>query len=305
MLGLLQVAGGGYRDALVAKGIGAGIGVFIVFVIFLVLERRGTKTVVDPRTRSTVRRFFLIIALIAAFFVTSGVFGQRLGNFTVALGLIGAGVAVAAQELVMSVAGWLAILFADFFRTGDRVQLGSIRGDVIQITMMRTVLMEIGQWVKGDLYTGRIVRVANSFVFKEPVYNYSGNFPYIWDEFTVPVRYGSDRELARKILETVICDLVREDTDRARQSWAELARRNPIENARLDPMVTLVANDNWMEFTVRYLIHYKRRRTLQDEAFTRILHEVDATNGRVGLASATFQLVSPSALRVDLNTPRP
>ena len=63
--------------------------------------------------------------------------------------------------------------------------------------MLRTTLMELGQWVNGDLYNGRIVRIANSFVFKEPVFNYSADFPFLWDEITLPVRYGSDWKLAR------------------------------------------------------------------------------------------------------------
>jgi small-conductance mechanosensitive channel len=55
--------------------------------------------------------------------------------------------------------------------------------------------MELGEWVQSDLYTGRIVRIANSFVFKEPVFNYSGDFPFLWDEVKIPVKYGSDRAL--------------------------------------------------------------------------------------------------------------
>ncbi len=60
--------------------------------------------------------------------------------------------------------------------------------------------MECGQWVNADLYNGRIVRIANSFVFKEPVFNYSGDFPFLWDEIMVPIKYGSDYRLARQLL---------------------------------------------------------------------------------------------------------
>ena len=93
---------------------------------------------------------------------------------------------------------------------GDRVQLGGIRGDVIDVGVLRTTLMECGHWVNGDLYNGRIVRVANWFVFKEPVFNYSGDFPFLWDEITVPVRYGADHRLARDIIERVVAEVVGE-----------------------------------------------------------------------------------------------
>jgi small-conductance mechanosensitive channel len=64
-----------------------------------------------------------------------------------------------------------------FYNTGDRVQLGGIKGDV-DIGVLRTTIMETGQWVDGDLYNGRIVLIANSYFFKEPVFNYSGDFLY-------------------------------------------------------------------------------------------------------------------------------
>jgi len=78
-----------------------------------------------------------------------------------------------------------------------RIQLEGIRGDVIDIGILRTTLMECGDWVKGDNYNGRIVRIANSFVFKEPVFNYSGDFPFLWDKIMIPIKYGSDYREAR------------------------------------------------------------------------------------------------------------
>ena len=84
------------------------------------------------------------------------------------------------------------ILFGGFYKTGDRVQLGGIKGDVMDIGVLRTTVMEIGQWVDGDLYNGRIVLVANSFVFKEPVFNYSGDFPFLWDGIKIPIQKANN-----------------------------------------------------------------------------------------------------------------
>ncbi|MBP2284691.1 small-conductance mechanosensitive channel [Flavobacterium sp. CG_23.5] len=104
------------------------------------------------------------------------------------MGVAGAGIAFALQEVIASFVGWLAILFGNFYNTGDRVQLGGIKGDVMDIGVFRTTIMAIGQWVDGNLYTGRIVLIANSFVFKEPVFNYSGDFPFLWDEIKLPIQ---------------------------------------------------------------------------------------------------------------------
>ena len=128
------------------------------------------------------------------------VYSDKLGGLTVAFGVAGAGIAFALQEVIASFAGWLAIMFGSFYKTGDRVQLGGIKGDVMDIGVLRTTIMEVGQWVDGDLYNGRIVLVANSFVFKEPVYNYSGDFPFLWDEIKIPIQYGSNYEKTNEIL---------------------------------------------------------------------------------------------------------
>jgi small-conductance mechanosensitive channel len=176
--------------------------------------------------------------------------------------------------------------------------LGGIKGDVIDVGVLRTTLMECGNWVDGDLYNGRVVKIANAFVFKEPVFNYSGDFPFLWDEIKIPIKYGSDYRRARQILEEVTGDTVRDYTASARQSWDALVTKYLIEPASVDPMVTLVANDNWMEFTVRYVVDYTRRRATKDTLFSHIVDAIEQSDGRVALASATFQVVGVPSLDV-------
>lgn len=154
--------------------------------------------------------------------------------------------------------------------------------------------------VDGDLYNGRIVRVANSFVFKEPVFNYSGDFPFLWDEIKVPVQYGSNYQLAREILERVAEQHVAKYAEEAQLVWKDIVRKYLIENAQVKPMISLAANDNWVEFTVRYVVNYKRRRFTKSELFTAILKEVSETNGEVRFGSATFELVGAPAFDVNL-----
>jgi small-conductance mechanosensitive channel len=219
------------------------------------------------------------------------VFSDRLGRLTVVFGVVGAGVAFALQEVIGSFAGWVAISLGQFYKPGDRVQLGGIMGDVIDISILRTTLMECGDWVKADLYNGRIVRIANSFVFKEPVFNYSGDFPFVWDEITVPIKYGSDRHLAREIFQRVVHEVVGHHIPAAQAEWKHMVQKYLIEDQTIEPAVTIVATDNWIEFTIRYVVDYKRRRSTKDQIFTRILDEIDKTQGRIAIASTTIHLV--------------
>lgn len=275
-------------------------GIVIILVIARSLGRALSRRVKDKDVRYRARKFVGFFGFLCVVLLLTVLFSDQLGGLGVALGVAGAGIAFALQEVIASLAGWFAVSFGHFYKTGDRVQLGGIKGDVIDIGILRTTLMECGDWVRGDAYNGRVVRVANSFVFKEPVFNYSGDFPFLWDEITVPIKYGSDRPMTRALLHRVLNEVVGGYSAQAREAWQELVRKYLIEDASVEPMVTMVANDNWMEFTLRYTVDYKQRRATRDRLFSRLLDEIDQTGGRVALASATFQLVEPPVFDVRL-----
>lgn len=287
-------------DPTVSKLIEVAIGIAIIALIFRFISQSLPRYIQDTDTRYRTRKAINFIGYVTMLLFAVFIFSDRLGQFTVIFGVVGAGIAFALQEVIGSFAGWVAISLGQFYKPGDRVQLGGIMGDVIDISILRTTLMECGDWVKADLYNGRIVRIANSFVFKEPVYNYSADFAFLWDEITVPVKYGSEHRLAREILEKVAFEVTGEYISQAKQQWHQMTNKYLIEDARIEPIVTLIANDNWMQFTIRYPVNYKKRRIKKDQLFTRILDEFENTNGRVTFASATFELVEAPTFNVRL-----
>ena len=194
------------------------------------------------------------------------IFGNKLSGFATAIGLAGAGVTYALRKVIVSIAGWFAILFGDFFVTGDRVLLGGIKGDVVDIGVLRTTLMELGEWVEGDQYTGRIVRVANNYIFDSPVYNYNADFKFLWDEIVIPMRSKSDMDLAKTIiLETAEKYTGKYDKD-AVLDWEKLKRRYKVENASLENQVFLAfGEDKSIEIKLRYIVDYRERRGTQDK----------------------------------------
>lgn len=291
-------------DPTIGKLVTAAVGMIGVFTIAKLLQRSINRYVADTDNRYRARKFVAFFGYVAAFVVVAGIFSDRLTGLTVTFGVAGAGIAFALQEAIASVAGWVALSFGAFYRSGDRIQLGGIRGDVIDIGVLRTTVMEVGEWVKGDLYNGRIVRIANSFVFKEPVFNYSADFPFLWDELVLPIRYGSDRRLVREILERVSTQVVGDYANQSKEAWKQVVAKYLIENAQVDPMITMTMDENWMEFTLRYVVDYKKRRKTKDLLFTRILDEVDATENRVRIATAAFEISSDPTLDVTLRDHR-
>ena len=288
------------QSPLLIKSIASILGIVVVNFVVSLLKRSISGLLQNKDALYSVRKMATYLGYFVSLLLVAAIFSDQMGNLTVALGVAGAGIAFALQEVIASIAGWMALSFGHFYQVGDRVQLGGSKGDVIDIGILRTTIMEMGEWVDGDLYNGRIVRIANSFVFKEPVYNYSADFPFVWDEIKIPVKYGGDFHRAQEILEQVAQEVVGDYVSFAQKTWEKMYRKYAIEQASVQPMISVRANDNWIEYTLRYVVNYKQRRGTMNKIFIRILEEFEATDGAVEIASATFHLVQLPDLNVNL-----
>lgn len=261
----------------------------VVFILVKVGQKILGRTISDMefryRTRKTISGIGFFVILIAAALI----FNEELGGVGVALGVAGAGIAFALQEVITSIAGWAAIAVGSFYHVGDRVKLGDIVGDVIDVGVLRTTIMETGSWVEGDLYNGRIVRVANSFVFKQPVFNYSGEFGFLWDEVKVPLAHGSDRAAAHAIMIKVLDEEVGDYSRAARANWNKLVRKFLIEDAKVEPMVAMTFDADAYNYTLRYIVDYKKRRGTKHAICARLLDAFDQHEG-IQVATSTNDL---------------
>jgi len=287
-------------DPAVQKIVASLAGLLIIGLVVQLLHRAVTHRIQQTDTRHRVRRLINFAGYLAGFLLVAFVIAEQKGHLTIAVGVATAAVAFSLQEVIASVAGWVEISFGRFYQVGDRVELGGIVGDVIDIGVLRTTLFELGQWIGGDQHNGRIVRIANSLVFQDPVFNYSADFPFLWDEITVPVKYGSDRQLARQILQRVTDEVVGSYVPAAQAMRDKLVKKYMIEQLVVEPVVTMTANDNWIEYTVRYVVDYRKRRRTKDQIFERVLDEFDRSEGRVAIASTTVQLVDPPLFDIRL-----
>ena len=276
------------------------VGGAVILGLAHLLQRRLTKSIESPDLRYRMRKMVIFLGYLFALLYLAGVFSDQLHSITVAFGVASVGIAFALQEVIVSIAGWLAISFGGFYKVGDRVQLSGTVGDVIDIGVFATTLMEIGEWVKADQYSGRVVRMANSFVFTEPVFNFSADFPYLWDELIVPVKYGSDIQLARLILHQAADEVVGEYLESAKVHWKNIYAKYRLEHESIEPAVTLNANDNWLEFTLRYVVDYKKRRAAKDRLFEHLIEKIEKTDGKIAIASSTVQLVDLPVIKLDI-----
>jgi small-conductance mechanosensitive channel len=278
--------------SLFAKCLAAIIGILIIHAIFHVLERTLPRRFGQADARYKVRKFIVFAGYVAILLFLSILFEDRLGRLSVTLGVVGAGVAVALQDVVASIAGAFSIGFSKLYTVGDRVQIGDTRGDVIDIGLLRTTVMETGNWVSKDLYNGRIVRVPNSIVLKVPIFNYSQGFRFIWDEIKVLFTTTTDCQLAREVLLRAAREAIGEYMIEAQTSWKVMSDYYRGANPPLEPTVALAVNAGSLEFTVSYVVDYAKRTAMQDKLFTKIVHEVANSNGRLAWAPSSVTVVN-------------
>lgn len=232
--------------------------------------------------------------------------GPQLATF---MGLVTAGVAFALQKPISALAGYVVILRGKTFNVGDRIVMGGVRGDVIELGFIQTTIMEMGEppaeqadapsmWVHARQYTGRIVTISNSQVFDEPVFNYTREFPYIWEEMRLPISYKDDRRRA----EQIILDVANHHTVHMQQmsekDATELQRRYFLEGGDLKPHVFYRLTDNWIEMTVRFVCRAHGVRALKDKMSREILDGLD--QAKIGIASGTYEIVGMPPIRVEV-----
>jgi small-conductance mechanosensitive channel len=279
------------------------VSVVIIFIFLLrkYLKRRISNSVIRYKSQKGIE----ILGYTLVIFISISYFTGSIKDFGLAIGLLSAGITITLQELILSVAGSFYIFFVKVYKPGDRIQINGIKGDVIDIDSIYTTLMEIGEWVSSDNYSGRIVKLSNAFVFKGPVYNYSQDFPFVWDEFNIPIRYESDIDEAKAIIIEVAQELLSEYVSESISRWKMVVKKYYIEDARVEPSLAISMTDNWINMNLRYIVDYKKRRNTKHLLNETIGKKILATNGKVALASATFEIVNIPTLKIDHNPQQP
>jgi small-conductance mechanosensitive channel len=228
-------------------------------------------------------------------------------RLTSALGLISAGLAFALQKVVSAFAGYFIILRGKMFNVGDRITMGGVRGDVIALDFKKTTLMEMGQpppvqssepamWVKSRQFTGRVVSVSNSKIFDEPVYNYTRDFPFIWEEIAIPVTYQADRKTAEAILLRVANERTEKFFAAGTAALGKMQSQFYMRGAGVEPRVYYRITDNWLELSLRFLVKDHEIRELKDKMYRDILDGFDEAG--IGIASATYDIVGFPPVRM-------
>lgn len=272
------------------KFIVSGISILIIYILTTFIRRVINRRIDDIKKKYNARKTTFYIATLLILLCLSFIWIEDFSRFTVVLSVLGAGLVVALQELILCIAGWFIIIFKKPFDTGDRIEVGEVKGDVIDINFLQTSLLEIGNWTGEDQSTGRVVHIPNSIVFRHAVFNYTRDFEFIWNEIKIVVTFESDWKKAKEI----ILNHAQKEADRIKQEVDRLIRKMAtqylIYYEKLTPIVYVKIVGYGVELSLRYLTEAKRRRSTQDEISKKILDDFEKEQD-INFAYDTLRIV--------------
>lgn len=227
--------------------------------------------------------YFLGLLAVARIWITGA---QSIATY---LGLLSAGLAIALQDPIVNIVGWLFIVWRRPFEAGDRVEIGGHAGDVIDVRFFQFTLMEIRNWVAADQSTGRVLHLPNKMVFNEGIANFSKGFEYLWNEIPVEITFESDWKHAKEILEKIANRHAAHLNESAHERVRRASRRYMIHYEKLTPIVYTKVNPHGVLLTLRYLTAPRRRRNTEQMIWEEIL-EAFASEPEIEFAYPTQRI---------------
>ena len=212
--------------------------------------------------------------------------------FLFIIGILLAGIAISMRDVFSNIVGWLVIISGKGFKNGDRIKIGSITGDVIDIGIFRTVIAEIGEWVAADQSTGRLISMPNSIVLKQEICNYTQGYDFIWDEIRVLITFESNWQKAEEIMNEIALKDFNEKKEQIQERLKKVKRNFLLRFNYITPKVYVDIKDSGVELALRYLVRVRRRRTIEDYVAREILTHFQKESD-IDFAYPTMRIYKP------------
>ncbi|MFC1667098.1 mechanosensitive ion channel domain-containing protein [Candidatus Omnitrophota bacterium] len=274
-----------YRKSLQTGAILA-LGYLLILLLVSIVNRRIKDLKIKHVARKNITYLINFIIILSIIYVWI----HNVGSIAIFISAISAGIVFALQEVILCIAGWFLIFVRKPFGVGDRIELGGVKGDVIDIRLFQTSLLEIGNWVEADQSTGRIVNVPNSAIFKQENYNYNRGFEFIWNEIKVLVTFESDWKKAKEIMLNHGEKEAKGMEDAFQKAIQHMTRHYMIHYEKMTPIVYVDIKDSGVGLTLRYLTEAKNRRFTQDRLSQEILNDFEREE-TISFAYPTYRIV--------------
>ncbi len=270
----------------------------IAYVVSNFIEELIRRRIRETKERYTLRKALSTIVSILALGAILAVWFQETTTLVVAYGLLTAGVAIALQDVLRNMAGGVIIILTAPFKAGDRIQVENDTGDVLDIKLFYTTLMEIREWVDGDQYSGRLLQMPNSFVLNKTIKNYTKEFSFIWDELHLMLTYNSNWKKAKEIATKIAHEVTGSFEISAKNELVKIGEKYLIHPSDVEEKIFTRITDNWIDMRLRYVVNPRQRRDIRHLLNEKILEAFSQEND-IKIASSTFEIVGFPHLKIE------
>lgn len=255
--------------------------ILTIFVILIAeIIKWIAKNIYSHMPVSDKKKFFRnrksrIIISVISFVVILLIWGEKLNGIITLVSFISAGVTIAIREIIFNFFAGIYINMRKPFDVEDRVEIDEIKGDVINTHALSFEMLEIGERNEGEQSTGRIVHIPNSYIFTKTLKNYTKAFKYIWDEIKIELDLDANIEETKEKIYDILFENpeLQETPKKMEDAVDEAILEYRIYYNNLEPIIYTTIKDSHVELCLRYLVHPKKARNVQDEITLRILEE--------------------------------
>lgn len=266
------------ENTLIQKGL-ISIGIIIIAYFFAFWFVKLINNKVDNfKRRHQARRYTYYLTTLTVIIIFVFLWSKKPETLTTYLGFLSAGLALALHQVWLNIAGWILIIFRRPFGLGDRIEWGDIQGDVIDVQVFYTTLLEIGNWVKADQSTGRLVNIPNSNIFKDSLFNFTSGFEYLWNEINILITFASDWRKAEEIILSIADNETEKIETEAKEQIKEMSKRYMIKYTKFTPITYIDIQESGVQVTLRYLTSVRRKRLIQANIKEKILKKFEQEN---------------------------
>jgi len=269
----------------------------IYFVFRFVFEEVVIKRIKDSKTKYSFRKTVSILYVFVFLLILLRIWVEDAQTLLVAYGIITAGVAIALQDLFKNFAGGVILFVTGIYRVGDRIEINSKTGDVMDIGILYTTLMEIKEWVAGDQATGRLTILPNGVILSGMINNYTKDHNFIWDEISIPITYQSDWKGAYKMIQEIVARETSSISEQAGKEILALEEKYYLSKRPTESAIFMTLTDNWITFNIRYVTEVRQRRFLKNKLSYMILEEIQRSEN-IHIASTTLDIVGLPEIRL-------
>jgi len=253
------------------------------------LKRLLNKVKLDRRQSDTLQAVIRTgVQIIALSFILLVIFGppSQLGTF---LGLAGAGLTVALKDFIVSFIGWFVLMGRNGMRLGDWVEINGVTGEVVELGLFHTVLLETGNWTDSGHPTGRRVTFTNNFAIEGHYFNFSTSGQWLWDELRLVLASGQNPYAIAEAMQKTVLEATAQSTDQAEKEWQLAARSHEMRMLSAAPAINVKPVSGGVEIAVRYITRASERYRLRSKLYQAAMNLISKKNEQAPVSVSESQ----------------